>query len=207
VHAELNGINRELFRPRSAEPEGAPVLGMAGHLTPWKGHLRFVRLLAELRAEVPDLLGRIAGAPIYDTGAHATFGDRVQESISRHQLDDYCRVDPLAPEEMPGWLAGLTVLAHCPDRPEPFGRVLAEALAVGVPVVSASEGGPSEILGDAGILLSLGDDRGLHDAVLGLLRDRSARTQLAEAGLVRAARHFDERGYATRVAGRILALA
>ncbi len=36
---------------------------------------------------------------------------------------------------------------HYSTRPEPFGRVVVEAMACGVPVIAANEGGPVEILG------------------------------------------------------------
>jgi glycosyltransferase involved in cell wall biosynthesis len=36
---------------------------------------------------------------------------------------------------------------HYSTRPEPFGRVVVEAMACGVPVIAANEGGPIEILG------------------------------------------------------------
>ncbi len=37
---------------------------------------------------------------------------------------------------------------HYSTRPEPFGRVIVEAMACGIPVIAANEGGPVEILGE-----------------------------------------------------------
>jgi glycosyltransferase involved in cell wall biosynthesis len=42
----------------------------------------------------------------------------------------------------------LAVLVHCPVEPEPFGRVLVESLALGVPVVASRIGADEEIIED-----------------------------------------------------------
>lgn len=199
-----NGIDLTRFTPRSGEPTGAPVIGMAAHLTPWKGHLRFVRTLAALRERVPGVSGRIAGGELYDTADHAVYAGELATAVQDLGVRDAVEVRHVQPEEMPAWLAGLSVLVHCPDRPEPFGRVLAEALAVGVPVVAAAGGGTEEVVGDAGIVLPLEDDAALLEAVAGLLEDPARRAALARAGVTRARELLDERRYVNHTAGIVL---
>jgi glycosyltransferase involved in cell wall biosynthesis len=55
--------------------------------------------------------------------------------------------------------AGLGTLLHLPRRPEPFGTVLLEAMALGVPVVAAMNGGTQEIIthGETGLMVPPGD--------------------------------------------------
>ena len=76
----------------------------------------------------------------------------------QRRLDDrihFLRFDPqpwrLYPE--------FDVVVHFSMRPEPFGRVVVEAMACGVPVVAAGAGGPLEILqhGVSGWLTPPGD--------------------------------------------------
>ncbi len=101
---------------------------------------------------------------------------------------------------MPRWLGSLTALVHCPQRPEPFGRVLAEALATGIPVVACEEGAAPEVLGGAGLLAAPHDDAMLAGLIRRLLADPELRARLALAGRRRAEALFDERVYAERVA-------
>ncbi len=193
-----NGIDLGRFVP--APPPARPVIGMAAHLSPWKGHARFLRVLARLRADVPDLHGRIAGGEIYTTAGHAGYADSLRRQIAELGLEERCTIERVAPAEMPRWLGSLTALVHCPQRPEPFGRVLAEALATGIPVVACAEGAAPEVLGGAGLLAAPHDDAMLAGLVRRLLADPELRARLALAGRQRAETLFDERVYAERVA-------
>ena len=202
-----NGIDLTQFTPRRDEPPGAPTLGMAAHLTAWKGHSRFLRLLAAVRTRFPDARGEIAGGAIYDTVDQRRNLDRVRAEIHARGLVGSCTVRPIPPDAMPRWLAALTVLVHCPDRPEPFGRALAEAMAVGVPIVVAAGGGSAEVVGDAAVVAPLGNEEAILSGILGLLADVDARAALAAAGQARARELFDERLYARRAATAVAAAA
>jgi glycosyltransferase involved in cell wall biosynthesis len=201
-----NGVDLTRFRPRESEPAGPPVLGMVGHLTPWKGHVRFLRLVRAVRDRRPDVEARIAGAALYDTAGHDSYPAELEAELERLDLAGACTIETVSPEAMPDWLAQLTLLAHCPDRPEPFGRGLVEAMAVGVPVVAAAGPGAAEVVGDAGVLLPLADEEALLAAVLELLEGSGTRARLAEAGARRASERFDEAAYAERVAAELLRL-
>lgn len=97
---------------------------------------------------------------------------------------------------------------HYSVRPEPFGRVVLESMACGVPVVAAGEGGPLEILGDgtgerreAGWLAAPRDPQ----ALAGVLRTALSLPpeqlrSIGAAGRRRAEDHFSSRTFAGRVA-------
>ena len=82
------------------------------------------------------------------------------------------------------WLAQATLFV-LPSRWEGFGHVLVEALAAGVPVVSAwAPHGPADILddGETGIMVPTGNAAALGAAIDRLLIDKGLRGRLAEAG-------------------------
>jgi glycosyltransferase involved in cell wall biosynthesis len=194
-----NGIDLERFRPRIAEPPGPPVIGMAGHLTPWKGHLRFLRVLASLRERVPELRGSIAGGAIYKTSDHDAYPTKLKATLGELGLDNACAVAHVEPEDMAEFLGRLTIFVHCPDRPEPFGRSLVEAMAIGVPVIAAAGEGAEEVVGGAAVVCPLHDESSISGAVLDLLTNSEARRERTHAGIARA-QLYDERTYAQHVA-------
>ena len=93
------------------------------------------------------------------------------------------------------WVSALieiTRLVH-PAHQEPFGRVLLEAAACGVPVVATNVGGTSEIVvdGETGRLVPARDSSMLALAVNEVLADEQTRHRMSVAARVRAVREFD----------------
>ena len=95
------------------------------------------------------------------------------------------------------------VTVHYSTRPEPFGRVVLESMACGVPVIAADEGGPREILGgegEGGWLVEPRNPealaRGLRD-VLG--HSREELRVIGERGRRRAKELFSSRRFAEEV--------
>ncbi len=77
---------------------------------------------------------------------------------------------------------------------EGFPNTLVEYLSAGTAVVSTDVGGVGEILnhGENGLLVEVGDDRQLLDAISRLQRDRDLRSRLAQAGLKTIENGFSE---------------
>jgi starch synthase len=93
-------------------------------------------------------------------------------------------------------MAHLDVLA-LPSYAEPFGTVLAEAMAAGTPVVATAVGGLPEVVTDGvdGVLVPPGRPDAL---AAGILRALETREQLGTNARP-SARRFDADGYARRV--------
>jgi glycosyltransferase involved in cell wall biosynthesis len=183
---------RERMRAELGVDRDTALVGMVAHLTPWKGHETFLQIARRVADRVAPSRFVIAGGSIYETDGHSGYREALASQAQALGLDG--RLTFLGTRtDIPDVMAALDVLVHCPDAPEPFGRSVAEAMASGVPVVSARNGGLSEVVadGETGLLVSPGDVDGFASAVMRLLDDASLRRQFAVAGRQRAERLFN----------------
>ncbi len=167
-------------------PGGGQVVGFVGRIEPRKGTLDLVRAAPAIRAGAPDVRVMVVGDDPYRTDPAYTAAVTDSREIEHHRWVP----------DAPGLMRHLDVLV-LPSYEEPFGTVLAEAMAVGTPVVATRVGGLAEVVDDGvtGRLVAPGDPAGLAAAVLEVLRDRE---RMGAAARERA-RRFDSDGYAERV--------
>lgn len=151
-------------------------IGMVGRISATKGQREFLDAIRVLAARGRRQTYRIIGAALFEDGP---FEQRLREHAQRFP--------ELRAVEWTGWqqdvnsqLRRLRLLVHASPLPEPFGQVVVEAMAAGVPVVAAHAGGIPEIVapdgvmtviapgvtrGTCGLLVRPGDPRALADAI------------------------------------------
>src|SRR5262249_38304028 len=168
-----------LTRPVFRVPASSPCFGIVGPLVSWKGQDVFLRAAKRVLEKVPDayafVVGRVPseergyGETLRDLAAELGIADRVIFTGYRADIPDVLRL--------------LDVVAHASVIPEPFGRVIAEAMAMGRPVVASSAGGPTEIIEDGrtGFLVAPRDDEALAARITELLQDPAKATRVGEA--------------------------
>ncbi|MEK6579739.1 MAG: glycosyltransferase [Bdellovibrionota bacterium] len=143
-----NSFKREANRDWNREagwPSHRLVIGMVGALARWKGQIEFLRMAAKLTRMGKDLGFVIVGGEIYDTSGDRGFLAEIKEEALK--LGIYDRVYFAGFRSDPARVMnGLDLLVHASTRPEPFGRVLIEAMACGVPVIASAAGGVLEII-------------------------------------------------------------
>jgi len=134
----------------SLAPQGGPLFGIVGQISPWKGHDTAIRALAELRRHEPDARLVIAGGITFDEPAtrfdNSRYHDELQALVRELGLED--AVTFAGPrKDVPELLASLDALL-LPSWEEPFGTIVWEAMAMRVPVVVSSVGGPGDEITD-----------------------------------------------------------
>jgi glycosyltransferase involved in cell wall biosynthesis len=194
------GVSRERLRRALGVPEGVPLVGLVAHLTPWKGHDVFLSIASALAGSRRRPRFVIAGGAIYETNGHAGYAEALRERATRLGLSGHVSFLG-ARDDVSEILGGVDVLVHTPTAPEPFGRVLAEAMAVGRPVVASRCGGIPEVVEDGvtGVLVSPGDVDGFTSAVVRLLEDPGRCAELGRAGRQRAEALFGTEAYVARI--------
>jgi glycosyltransferase involved in cell wall biosynthesis len=89
-------------------------------------------------------------------------------------------------------IRALDIVVHASTDPEPFGLVIAEAMACGKAVVASRAGGAIELTDECANAVTHmpGDARALADRIEQLARDESRRRELGAAGRATAERCF-----------------
>lgn len=185
-----DGADRSEFRPDRAGafrqsaglPDDAPIVGSVARVDTWKGFGVLLEAFPAVRGAVPDAQLVVAG------GAVAGKEEYFEELAGRAATMDGVRwIGPRS--DVADLMADLDVFVQVSTEPEPFGLVLVEALASGVPVVAGEAGGPLDIVTSAewGRLVPPGDCSALAAAVTELLpptSSTSARRSRAALGPV-----------------------
>jgi glycosyltransferase involved in cell wall biosynthesis len=201
VARRLSGLRAEVvYGPVDLDPpvvpapwpaDGRPVIGFVGRIEPRKGPLDLVHAAPAIRRELPGARVVMVGDDPYRSAPAYTRAVLESTEVEHYPWH----------EQAPGLMRHLDVLV-LPAREEPFGTVLAEAMAVGTPVVASRVDGLPEVVDDGvtGRLVEPGDVDALGRAVLDVLRHHG---EMSAAARVRA-RRFASAEYVERVERLIL---
>jgi len=169
---------RAAARARLGLPADAFVIAGVGRLVPIKGFDLLVDALPAIAARVPSARALLIGdgeerAALEARAAALGVGERL--SITGAVTD------------VEGVLAAADVLA-APSRNEGMGRVLVEAMAIGLPVVGTTVGGIPDVIidGECGRLVAPDDAAALAAALAELGSDAALRAKLGAAAAPRA---------------------
>jgi glycosyltransferase involved in cell wall biosynthesis len=185
-----SGLTREHIERCRAQhrTNPAPQIGIVGRIAPWKGQDVFLEAAALLVRQGFPARFRIAGSAMF--GEEQAFERQLRELTTSLGIED--RVEFLGFSDVPAVLSSLDILAHASRIPEPFGQVIIEGMAAGLPVVASDGGGAREIIenGKTGLLVPMGDARALAHALAQLLTTPELARGLAAAGRLHVLQHF-----------------
>tara|TARA_R110001592_G_scaffold283010_4_gene550888 strand:- start:3108 stop:4349 length:1242 start_codon:yes stop_codon:yes gene_type:complete len=169
-------------------PDGMPVIMLPGRLTRWKGQPVVIDALSRLkRRDIRCLLvGGDQGREDYRAELESMIADRNLNEVVR--LVDHC-------DDMPAAYMLTDVVISASTDPEAFGRVIAEAQALGRPVIATDHGGAKEtvIPGVTGWLVPPGDPDALAAAIEKVLSlDSAQRSTLAGKAIANVRDNFSK---------------
>jgi glycosyltransferase involved in cell wall biosynthesis len=167
-------------------PDDLPIVMLPARLSRLKGH--------ELLIEALALLGRhdLRCLFVGDLDGHEAYHRHLAHQTTRNDLSEVVQFVGRC-DDMPAAYMLADVIVAPSIQPEGFGRVVAEALALGRPVIASDHGGPREIVtaGETGWLVPPGDPAALAEALKAALdMDQVAREAFARRASEYVRRNF-----------------
>jgi glycosyltransferase involved in cell wall biosynthesis len=171
-------------------PENAPVITNIGRIVPWKGHDVFLDAMAEVHRTHEDARALIVGAPPPDQKG-ADYLRLLRDQAARLGLDGRAVFAGFR-ADVHRVLAASDVVVHSASRPEPFGRIVVEAMAAARPVVATGAGGVLEIVTDqvSGLLVPPNDAPAMAGAIRRLLSSPAEARAMGQHAREEARRRF-----------------
>lgn len=179
-------FDHERFR-RLSGIKGQYLVGIVGELREHKGQEDFIRAAHILAQDFKSVDFVIVGE---DASPRKEYRAHLERLVTELGLQSSVHFT--------GWLADVCQLLPALDlfvsssRVEPFGLVMVEAMAAGVPLIATATGGAREIVEDGvtGKLVAVGDVKALASAIKGLLEDERERRRMGERARARARERF-----------------
>jgi glycosyltransferase involved in cell wall biosynthesis len=174
--------------------EGLPIVMLPGRLTRWKGHVTFIEAVAALKRR--DIRCLIVGS---DQG-RTEYRRELEGLIEKHDLGEVMRLVDYCDDMPAAYMLSDAVVSASTD-PEAFGRVVAEAQALGRLVIGPDHGGARELIieDETGWLTPPGDSAALAEAIEKALSfDTAARNRAAARAIVNIRRHFLKQSMCTK---------
>lgn len=193
VTVVYNGFEPTAYRSQGNQNQLRQALGLDGkfaighfsRLSPWKGQ----HILLEALVHCPD---DVTAVFVGD----ALFGEQdyvqtLKAQVATLGLQDRVQFLGFRSDVVP-IMQACDVIAHTSTAPEPFGRVIAEAMLCGRPVIASAAGGAVELVepGVTGWLVPPGDAQALATAIAYCRAEPETATAIAHAAQVSATDRF-----------------
>ena len=203
IHEVWNAVDLKEFSPEGPKldldaasglpPAGNNVvrIGLVGTLAKWKGHNVFLRALAMLPTDLP-VRGYIIGGPLYQTGASQWSLDDLRRQAVQLELTKRVGITGFVAHSAQA-MRSLDIVVHASTQPEPFGLVIAEAMACRRALIASGAGGANEIIrnGVNALAHAPGNAEALAALMARLTNNPDLREKLGQAGRQTAEQHFD----------------
>jgi glycosyltransferase involved in cell wall biosynthesis len=195
-----NGVDLVQFQPRPRSgwlhrelqlPDSAILIATIGQIGLRKGQEILAAAAPAIVRNVPDVHFLLIGERSSTKAESVQFEKDIERQFAEHNLTPHLHRLGYR-EDIPALMAEIDLIVH-PAHQEPFGRVLLEAAASGVPVVATNVGGTPEIVldGVTGRLVPPRDPESLAAVVIGVLMNKDHQHSMRLAARSRAVNDFN----------------
>jgi glycosyltransferase involved in cell wall biosynthesis len=227
-----NGVDLQRFMPAGPPPPAgeSPAVYFIGRIAPDKGVHILIEAFERVVEKIPHARLCLAGLPLllskdllyaYDDPALRDAADRFyasgdgslptlgwQETLARLARDHVQFLGEVSHGELIKRLRSAALVVQPSIIQESFGMPVAEAMAIGLPVIATSGGALPEIVEHevTGLIVERGNAESLADAMIKLLRSPTKRRLMGAAGRRRALERFGFADLARQLEGHYVAI-
>jgi glycosyltransferase involved in cell wall biosynthesis len=176
------------------------LISNVGRLDSWKGQDYFIEAIAQIVRLQPNIKALLVGEASLDRPWNREYYQKLQRLVADWRLTDRVIFTGLR-NDVPRIMAASDVVVHSSSEPEPFGRVIVEAMVAGRPVVATAAGGVLDIIedGKTGLLVPLKDAESMAKAIYQLLSQPERAKQIGQHAQHRARERFSVQQHCTAV--------
>jgi glycosyltransferase involved in cell wall biosynthesis len=187
-----NGIDPEEVRSKISErnilsklglSSNDNIIGVLGNIREWKGQEVAIRAMRIIVDKFPKTVCLLIG----DTAKEDFhYQDKLQSIIKDSGLESNIIFTGYI-KNVSDYLNVLKIVLHTSIKPEPFGRVLIEAMSLSKPLIAANDGAIPEIIEHekSGLTFTPGDHKNLAELVIKLLQNKQYAESLGKGGYKR----------------------
>jgi glycosyltransferase involved in cell wall biosynthesis len=190
-----NGFNPELYQSNESNLsqlrqqlglDGQFIVGHFSRLSPWKGQHILIEALAHCPEDVTAIL---VGDALF---GEQDYVQHLHQRVAELGLEERVQFLGFRSDIVP-LMSACDLVAHTSTSPEPFGRVIVEAMLCGRPVVAAAAGGAVELVehGHTGWLVAPGEPILLADVITNCRNQPLHARTLAQQAQIHASQRFD----------------
>jgi len=167
-------------------PPESVILGMTGQMIEAKGHLDLIEAVQQLHKDYPNVRLVIGGKQ------EASFYQRLISEVENRDLSDTIVFSGWQ-EDIRDFYSDIDIFVLPSRHDEGFGLVVAQAMAMGLPVVATRSGGVSEVVEDrvTGFLIKKNSPSEIANAISRLVKSKTLRQSMGAAGRRRIEERFD----------------
>ena len=203
--AALDAADGRAIREAFSTPAQPVLVGLVGRLHYWKGQDYFLDALHHLKErKVGGYRALIVGGAYQD---YQNFPEQLRLRSRELGLEDeviFCGHR----DDIQAVFRGLDIAVAPSTLPEPFGLVVAEAMAARLPVIATATGGPAEMIqdGQSGFLIPTGNPGLFSQRLERLIRDPQLRRDMGQRARQRVEAAFPAAAYEACIRREVSAL-